>query len=90
VRWGPRKSRRPAYADRGRVLKTLADLSAENGWGFVPMHKVVKRLGRSPGLGAVIEDLIRGGLVERGSAADGGWGDRPTGAGYRELLRLNA
>ena len=87
VRWPHRKLRKLVPAKRDRVLRALADLSAESGREYVPTQRVIRRLGRSRGLGAVLDDLIRTGHVERGPARDGGWGDRPTEMGYRSLMR---
>jgi hypothetical protein len=70
-------------------MRVLAELSKETGGEYVPTHKLVRRLGRSPGLGLVLENLINDGLVERGHTAHHGWGERPTEAGYRELNQPN-
>ena len=75
---------------RVRALLALRDLADENGGDFVPAHKLVRRLGESPGLATVLEVLFAEGLTERGTAASGSWGDRPTPAGYDEAAKLEA
>jgi hypothetical protein len=84
VRWRRRKSWKPVPLERLLVLRTLAELSKERGGGYVPTYMLAQRLGRAPDLGTVLEELIRRGLVER-SLTNGGWGERPTDAGYRKV-----
>jgi hypothetical protein len=50
----------------------------------------VSWLGTAPGIGITLEELAQRGLIERGRASDGGWGDRITEAGYAELAKLNS
>jgi hypothetical protein len=75
---------------RVRALIALRDLSVENNGAFIQAHKVVTRLGQSPGLPMALETLLAEGLTERGSAPDGWSGDRPTAAGYAEAARLDS
>jgi hypothetical protein len=67
----------------------LRDLTVENGGAYIPAHRVLSRLGQSPGLPMVLETLLYEGLTERGSAYDGWTGDRPTAAGYEEAAKLD-
>jgi hypothetical protein len=83
--------RKPANrTERARVLRALADLSAEDGGRFVPTYDIVRRLGHARDIGLVLEALLSRGLTERGPIPDGTWGDRPTDAGLRELIRFDA
>jgi len=75
---------------RARALVAVRDLAVENGGAFIPAHKVVRRLGQSPGLPIALETLLHEGLTERGHAADGWSGDRPTAVGYEEAAKLDA
>jgi hypothetical protein len=70
------------------ALRALAELAAESDGEFVPAHRVSSRLGRAPGLGIALEQLFERGLTERGCKSDGGWGDRPTEAGYEQIAVL--
>jgi hypothetical protein len=90
VRWqiDPRLTR-PGPVDPNRVLRALRDLAVANGGDFVPAHNLVSLLGQSPGLGVALENLLAQGFTERGGSAQGGWGDRPTVAGYTEAARLD-
>jgi hypothetical protein len=69
---------------RARALVGLCGLADESGGAFIPAYKLVVRLGQSPGLPVVLETLLHEGLTEWGPANDGGWGQRPTAAGYEE------
>jgi hypothetical protein len=68
-------------------LVVLSDLVAERGGEYVPAYRLSARLGKAPGLGRALEQLLEHGLIERGPASAGGWGDRPTEAGYASLAQ---
>jgi hypothetical protein len=75
---------------RARALVALRDLSVENDGAYIPAHKVLTRLGQSPGLPLVLETLLYEGLTERGFASDGWSGDRLTAAGQEAVSKLDA
>ena len=83
-------TRRTPPVEPGTVLVALRDLAIEHDGDYVPAHELVHRFGQLPGLGAALETLLDEGLTERGAAANGGWGDRPTEAGYAEAARVVA
>jgi hypothetical protein len=64
VRWHVRRpSKPPDTAElRTRALIALAELAAERDGDFVAAHRVSSRLGKAPGLGRALEELLERGL----------------------------